>query len=191
MRRRQATPRNWRRGFDWDSAHPIASGGTSGMRGADWLRVPSDNVDPISGLFVAPKTLVKTLLWPHILITGMGSGNHVDFYLGVCAWDGPDGNPPAVANCPAAENGSFDWIFWLPIGVTNTGGVYADWNNNFQNASQTGGVFSDAQRKLPPGTGLLWVISAFPASGNPSFSFSLPARMGLKGDVTAVGLGGS
>jgi len=193
-RRRASVPRNWRRGFDWDSATFAPQILLSGQTFYDWVRIPSDNFDPLvpdPTDRVPPKTLVKTLVYPHISVAPLTGGDSFQAWLGLIAWDGADGNAPVAADVPDVTNGAYDWLLWLPMAGANVIAAGSTiFNNDFQGSSYIGGLYTDAQRKLPPGRGLL-AIFAFAGPAGGFCNYSLSVRMGLKGDVTAVGLGGS
>jgi len=190
-RSRRAVPSNWRRGFDWDSVTygvslpPFATV-------MDWARVPSDTTDPISGTYILPKTLVKTLLTFDAATETVGANYFGRFILGMIAWDSSNGNPPtSLVDFPDPTNGSAEWVFWLPQNLTAiNAGLSFQLGGNGAGPSDGGVIEISAQRKLPPGTGLLWV--AYYESNQPGvdLAFQFTMRLGLKGDVTAVGLGG-
>lgn len=179
----------WARGFDWDAAVNDVNMAPS-FTSFDWLRVPSDSADPLQNdEVILPKTLVKTLLWCHGGANIIPNGQVWNAWFGIIAWDGPDGNAPPATGIPDVTNGALDWILWLPMSARNATGGAINYTLQFLTSSQTGGLYSDAQRKLPPSKGLLWVLSYTGPVGS-TFSFTFTARMGLKGDVTAKGLGG-
>jgi len=187
-RSRQRVPSSWRRGFDWDSAT------SDGFLGAnvlsyDWARVPSDFVDPLTGQHIAPKTLSKTLLSHSITTSPLASGTVGTFWFGLIAWDGPDGAPPtSFLDLPDVTNGSYDWIHWNPVHAVNASGLPLFFQGP-QPGADGGTLEFSSQRKLPPGKGLLW-LALWQGPVGTSVGFSFTYRFGLKGDVTAVGLGG-
>jgi len=178
-----------RRGFDWDAAYPLFAL-TPGGAAFDWLRIPSDNIDPLQDdRDILPKTLIKTLISFGVGTTTVTNGTNGTLYFGIIAWDGRNGDPPAnILDTPDPTNGAYDWIIWLPIAFANTSGSSLFYQNTTLNCSESGVISSSAQRKLPPGKGLLWC--AFWDSPNGNVQFNGAIRMGLKGDFTAPGLGG-
>jgi len=190
MRRRSTTRSKWSRGFDWDAAS-FTVDLQPGEIFCDWARVPSGSTDPLANdLFIRAKTLVKTLVYPHINGPVTPANDSFEFYMGLIAWDGPDATPPS--QFPLPSNGAVDWLWWLPAGAFNPPGFSTVvWNNNFQDASYTGGLYSSAMRKLPESKGIALVMHyvAGPSGATGHIGVSVQLRMGLKGDVTAAGLG--
>lgn len=191
--RRRALRRgsNWVRGFDWDFA---VLGGLIGPNSStfDWVRVPSDNPDPISEAYVGPKTLTRHLVYPFVQIQGLTAPPvRPWFVFGLITWDG-DPNLTSFVELPDVTNGALDWIHWvmMPVGYTGGGGAGDAWYSTFQYGTEQGCLDFKAQRKLPPGRGLLACFGFVDAPVGSTCLFNIGYRLGLKGDVTAPGLGG-
>jgi len=191
--KRRSIPKNWKRGFDWDGySTQIGVSSATDFADADWMRVPSEALDPLSGTPdypIAPKTLIKTNFYMSAATSVVQSGTSLQLDFGIIAWDGIDALVPT--EIPDASNPALDWVLWGTLRNFNVSGSALFYQNNFANASDIGGLTSSAMRKLPPNRGLLFCYHfTTSAIAGVTFSMSVAARMGLKGDVTAVGLGG-
>lgn len=190
MRRtmRRSAPSNWRRGFDWDGwlSGPIEL--NPGDFYAQWLRFPSDGVDPTQPTIgaIGAKTLVNTRLFFTFTINPSDvAGEANRLMMGVITFDWADPTTmPNFAQAPDPFVGSYDWIIWNPTG--STAGFVGEFFTLTTSAQDDGCLQSKAMRKLPPGRGVLFVMAYEGVQIVRGFA---SARLGLKGDVTAVGLG--
>lgn len=188
----------WARPVDWDWAN------LTGLVGPNagyytWVRVPSETIDPSNDTEIVPKTLVRTLVRADFQTGPLpepGSVLNGTFYFGIIAWRSSTPADPTFgfAGWPDPTNGAYDWVFWAPIFMTNVSsgtGANVQLKATFGNDTETGWTQSRAMRKLPPQTGLLMCLFYDGGLGStPIIGLNIGVRLALKGDVSAVGLGG-
>lgn len=177
---------NWVRPVDWDFAEVSTVIGGGADPQYVWLRVPSDSTDLAAETFIAPKTLVRTMVRGMAITDTLVDNSYFGLYMGIIVWHGnADNTVPSALSGPDPTNGALDWIFYAPSNVATAGlgvsesqfnwGIDGDWKE------------SRAQRKLPPGAGILLALYSTP---NATYRARWSFRLALKGDVTAPGLGG-
>lgn len=186
--RRTSSAKKWVRGFDWDGAR-FATVQNMGVQAWDIARWPSDDVDPATGLLIQPKTLVKTLLSLASETSAIANGTDYQFFFGVIALDMYQGVVAPTA-LPDVTNAALDWILWVSAGNLNITGAPANQFAGFNTQTEQGMNTFSSQRKLPPGRGIIWTATMLGPAGS-SWSLVGALRMGLKGAVTAPGLGGN
>lgn len=189
MRGRVRTRRNWVRGFDWDGFDIRNAVGADGTWG-EWIRVPSDSVDPLDGLFRPPKTLTRLLLYPFFYVEGLSAPPaYATAYIGIRAWS--VNSLSISSDFPDPYNAADDWIAYLVMPIVRvTSAASQDWYSTWMFGTERGCIDIKSQRKLPPGVGISLSVG-FEGPTGASLYTNFIARVGLKGDVTAPGLGGS
>lgn len=189
-RRRFVTNRKWVRGFDWDAA-TFGYNGAAGTTFYGVLRVASDAPDPTQNdLNMHPKTLVKMLIALQHQSAGVANNAQWQSFFGIIPIDAYQADDINGADVPDPSLGSYDWMAWITWGATNVAGSTQTYTTQFNANGGGGGMLEiKSQRKLPPGRALLWV-GATVCTTAINFSLTGAVRLGLKGDVTAPGLGG-
>lgn len=190
-RQRRGNGSRWARGFDWDWAQVTGLIPALGGYASAWIRTPSDQQDVFgSGAFILPKTLTRSLIYPFAQIQGLTAPPlWTTFYLGLIATDGDGASPPPIVD---PVNGAHDWIAYIamPVGYTGGGGTGDAWYSTFQYGTEQGCLDFSSQRKLPPGRGIAAYFGCGGGSAGSTCLFNVTFRIGLKGDVSAAGLGG-
>jgi len=161
-----------------------------------WVRWPSSAVDQASvsqGSMPLDETLVRTILNCQLVWQAVAPGvtNPVFATLGLIAFDGgqfpefydltifQEGASFVAPPNPNLENDD-DWIIRLPFVFCTDGAIQQPGSNLF--------IESRAQRKLPPGTGLLAVLAAYSVideANTPTFYFGADFRCLLKSGQAA------
>lgn len=161
-----------------------------------WAKWPAgfqrpDNFGAPSSVEPSDETLVRTIMATTVLLDAAipGAISPVEMCVGLIAFDG--GNNPDVWDNgyfvstdqfrpPWPIDGNEDWIIRQPFIFMAAGGFETPGTDLF--------LESKAKRKLPPGTGLLWVaqfldIPNFP-DGAGTFSVSSDVRMAVRSGYT-------
>lgn len=184
-----STAKRWVRGFDWDGAR-FATLQNTGVQAWDIARWPADDVDPATGLLISPKTIVKTLLSLQMETSAVANATDWQFFFGVMAIDAYQGVIAPTA-LPDVTNAALDWMAWISAGALNISGAATNYITQFNaQAGDQGMLEFSSQRKLPPGRAIIWTATMLGPVGS-SWSIVGALRMGLKGAVTAAGLGGN
>jgi len=191
MPKRIVRKNGWVRGFDWDSTAGAVTTISPGTTAFDWARWTSDHQDPAQNdLHIAPKTLVKTLLALQSETSAIASGADWQCFFGLITADSFDPGSFGGPDVPDASVGTHDWIAWLSWGAVNKQAGAVPYTTQFNaNGGGHGMLEYSSQRRLPPNRGILWVFQ-YAGPGGTTASATFAIRMGLKGDVTAPGLGG-
>lgn len=183
-----------RRKFEWSGSYFDGPGApvsvVSGLAhyvNADWIRVPSGMFDTqLNDLVPNDRTLVRLLPsatismnWP-----AMSTYNTAYVGMGVIAWDGTSQNIPLLTEIPYPSAGfeDFEWVWRWTVPVQFITGQ--TWQPTAAQNQFGPGMQVDvrSQRKLPEGTGLLWVMDVFSDVHTSVFSFTygFSCRYGMK-----------
>jgi hypothetical protein len=133
--------------MDWVSTTLFAN--TFGSVVCDWILTP----DETAGIFTDP-TLMTTRLRSAIRTYTAAPANAIAVVaIGIIAWDGIEDFGPAICPDPIVD-GDYDWImrqaYPVPPFTLQEYELHTEIDTEYA---------SQAKRRLPTGTGLLWSVS--------------------------------
>jgi len=154
---------------------------------AFWARVPAGAIDTLENPNgdVVPEncTLIRSLVTFNGLVGPVAQNGLVEWAQGILAWDGIDENVPTEVPNPSNVGGGGAAFEWVWRNVVFFEGLASGASTSFTAPLGCNlAIESRAMRKLPEGTGLLYV-SAFTdlsSGGSPIIINGVDARFWLK-----------